>query len=344
MSKICVGWMMFVIFISSTIDLSDSSEDIQRYPPYYAINLGNEDGQRLFLRAQGCTYYIHWGTNAKKTILWIENGVWRIDNDCWENKNEVKGCGEQLFRQNRTAEQPLPTSEGWIDVQNNKTQVTLDMVQIETCTKYKSIGFSGEMFFDFPLTAEAYKEEGCNKYADSKLKIDNQLIEVLLNTKTVEDGSIQCKFQEIYINPGANVKLVNDCENKEAAVTIYDRGCKVNETKSVPNPHCEPDNSDSALLGRALLETPGQEDKDEPLNAASVVGPAAGGAVAVVVAAVAGVVMWRKYRGSGSSDNNTGVDVNEMYGEDEYYQYTESRHQTSVVDENDYYDNDDEEE
>ena len=62
-----------------------------------------------------------------------------------------------------------------------------------------------------------------------------------------------------------------------------------------------------------------------------------------VVAALAGVVMWRKYRGSGSSDNNTGVDVNEMYGEDEYYQYTESRHQTSVVDENDYYDNDDDE-
>ena len=53
--------------------------------------------------------------------------------------------------------------------------------------------------------------------------------------------------------------------------------------------------------------------------------------------------LWKKYRGSGSSDNNTGVDVNEMYGEDEYYQYTESRHQTSVVDENDYYDNDDDE-
>ena len=63
--------------------------------------------------------------------------------------------------------------------------------------------------------------------------------------------------------------------------------------------------------------------------------------VLVLVAVIAGVLVWRKYDCC-STRYKTGVDVNEMYGQDEYYQYTESRHQTNIVDENDYYDNDDE--
>ena len=139
MSKICVGLVLFISFISSSVDCS---EDMRNYPPYYAINLGGEAGQRLFLRAQGCIspYFIHWAEDNTKTILWLENGVWRIDSDCKENKKEVKGCdGDQLFKQNRTPEHLLPRPEGWIDVQNNNTEVTLDMVHLETCTTYKNI-------------------------------------------------------------------------------------------------------------------------------------------------------------------------------------------------------------
>ena len=64
-------------------------------------------------------------------------------------------------------------------------------------------------------------------------------------------------------------------------------------------------------------------------------------AVVLLLAVIAGVLMWRKYDCCSTRDK-TGVDVNEMYGQDEYYQYTENRHQTNIVDENDYYDNDDE--
>ena len=94
---------------------------------------------RLFLRAHGGINYIHWAEDNKKTILWLESGVWRIDKDCTENTRKVTGCkGDQLFKQNRTPEHLLPRPEGWIDVQNNNTEVTLDMVHLETCTTYKN--------------------------------------------------------------------------------------------------------------------------------------------------------------------------------------------------------------
>ena len=53
MSRICVRFVLFVIFISSTIDLSDSSDDMRSYPSYYAIKLGAENGKRLFLKNMG---------------------------------------------------------------------------------------------------------------------------------------------------------------------------------------------------------------------------------------------------------------------------------------------------
>ena len=62
---------------------------------------------------------------------------------------------------------------------------------------------------------------------------------MLVNTKSVEDGNILCLHQEIVITPGANVKLINKCDDEKAGVTIYDRGCKINETKYVINAQCE---------------------------------------------------------------------------------------------------------
>ena len=82
------------------------------------------------------------------------------------------------------------------------------------------------------------------------------------------------------------------------------------------------------------------EQGDDSDATMKIVAIAVSSAVVVTVAVVAGVLVWRKYDCCRSRDK-TGVDVNEMYGQDEYYQYTESRHQTNIVDENDYYDNDD---
>ena len=37
-------------------------------------------------------------------MLWLENGVWRVDNECWvDREGQVKGCnGKELYKQYRT--------------------------------------------------------------------------------------------------------------------------------------------------------------------------------------------------------------------------------------------------
>ena len=64
-------------------------------------------------------------------------------------------------------------------------------------------------FKAFQITLEGFKIGDCKTYAYTKVQTDIQIIEMLLNTKSVEDGHILCQHQEIVITPGANVKLIN---------------------------------------------------------------------------------------------------------------------------------------
>ena len=67
-----------------------------------------------------------------------------------------------------------------------------------------------------------------------------------------------CQHQEIVITPGANVKLINKNDDDKAGVTICDRGCKINETKSVINAQCESKSVDPTAP-KSIKPTPSNE-------------------------------------------------------------------------------------
>ena len=137
---------------------------------------------------------------------------------------------------------------------------------------------------------EGFKIGDCKTYAYTKVQTDIQIIEMLLNTKSVEDCHILCQHQEIVITPGANVKLINKYDDEKAGVTICDRGCKINETKSVINAQCESKSVDPTAP-KSIKPTPSNETieikENDNDNVSLIAGIFSGAMVVIIIIIIA---------------------------------------------------------
>jgi len=328
-----------VTLVSFTCLLSATST----YPPYYAIDVDSENanGMELFQRYKTCQnlVYIHYYAverhSNRKTILWLEDNVWRIDEDYRNNQNCMVSPGDEgkrLFKQNKTDEHLLPQPEHWYDVQSGTSDITLDSLPLHFCTIHKNNFFTGNNF-DISSLPFANYEKNCKDEGDKVLYRDassKNIKAMLLSTNAFNDSIIQCQYQDVLIHPDTNVALIKNCSDANAETLLYNHDCT--EITEVSSNLC--DSVTSSPEGSASGK--GEKGPDVKLIAAI------SSSVAVIVVILTGILVWKKYNCFGRLNDKTGVDANEMYGQNEYYQYMEDRHQTNIVDENDYYDNDDE--
>ena len=315
----------------------------QELPRLLAIDLGGDIGLILFTRYQNCAYqHLINGDqrSGQKIILWMREIVDKQektlfmsdyrDVDVNWNTWETNSCipklieGDRvLFEKTFKGSDTFPISKGWHDVKNGENDVTLDIIPLEFCVIYQSL----HVQVDKKDVAQITNFNECRM--PPKRPHPNTRYFVSANFGQ-EPFSCQYGLVDNMKNP--IVTLTQPMGDRNASTLFFEKECDgtYTEVNALDLSHGGSGAGDDATQGFST-----EIDNGTWITA---VGASLGGLLLIVIGITVIIHLKNKDKFCcKNAEDDEEVDVNEEYGDQQYYDYMETHHPTNVVDDNEIY-------